>query len=79
MIALPGDAAPRSHTRPRGARASFGAVCGVPEEDIQFFEHDAAEVIKIPIPRPYSPCDLEDGDALGGQQHAPLVELKVPD
>jgi len=51
----------------------------VPEEDIQFFEHDAAEVIKIPIPRPYSPCDLEDGDALGGQQHAPLVELKVPD
>ncbi len=43
-----------------------------------FFHHDAAKAIKISIPRPYVQCDLDDGDAYGGQQHAPLVELQVP-
>ena len=60
-------------------KKSFGALYNVPEEDILFFEHDAAKAIKISIPRPYPQCDIEDGDALGGQQHAPLVELQVPD
>ncbi|WP_372614009.1 DUF4387 domain-containing protein [Halomonas sp.] len=60
-------------------KSSFAAVYKVPEEDILFFEHDIANAIKISIPRPYTQCDLDDGDAYGGQQHAPLVELKIPD
>ena len=57
----------------------FASIYRVPEEDVLFFEHDAAKAIKISIPRPYVQCDLDDGDAYGGQQHAPLVELEVPD
>lgn len=60
-------------------RESFAALYKVPEEDVLFFEHDAAKAIKISIPRPYVQCDTEDGDAYGGQQHAPLVEIEVPD
>jgi len=55
------------------------AIYRVPEEKVMFFEHDAARAIKISIPRPYVQCDLDDGDAYGGQQHAPLVELEIPD
>ena len=61
-------------TRPR-----FAALYGVPEEDVLLFAHDAARAIKVSIPRPYVQCDLDDGDAYGGQQHAPVVELDVPD
>lgn len=43
-----------------------------------FFEHDAARAIKISIPRPYVQCDLDDGDAYGRQEHAPLVDLVLP-
>jgi hypothetical protein len=58
-------------------QASFAAIYRVPEEDVLLFQHDAARAIKISIPRPYVQCDLDDGDAYGGQQHAPLVELEV--
>lgn len=60
-------------------KESFAAIYKVPEEEVLFFEHDAANAIKISIPRPYIQCDLDDGDAYGGQQHAPLVELEIPD
>jgi hypothetical protein len=60
-------------------RARFAAIYRVPEEKVLFFAHDAARAIKISIPRPYVQCDLDDGDAYGGQQHAPLVELVIPD
>jgi hypothetical protein len=60
-------------------RPVFAEIYGVPEEDVLFFEHDAARAIKVSIPRPYVQCDLDDGDAYGGQQHAPLVDLVLPD
>ena len=59
-------------------KSRFAAIYHVPEEDVLFFQHDAARAIKISIPRPYVQCDLDDGDAYGGQQHAPLVEIEVP-
>lgn len=59
-------------------RARFAALYGVPEAEVLYFEHEAARAIKISIPRPYVQCDLDDGDAYGGQQHAPLVELEIP-
>ncbi len=59
-------------------KATFATLYHVPESDVLFFEHDAARAIKISIPRPYVQCDLDDGDAYGGQQHAPLVDIEVP-
>lgn len=60
-------------------KSSFAAMYKVPEEDVLYIEHEAAKAIKISIPRPYVQCDLDDGDAYGGQQHGPLVDLDVPD
>ena len=60
-------------------RRRFAELYRVPEADVMFFEHEAARAIKISIPRPYVQCDLDDGDAYGGQQHAPLVEIEFPD
>jgi hypothetical protein len=57
----------------------FASLYRVPEDEVLFFEHDAAKAIKITIPRPCVQCDPDDGDAYGGQQHGPLVELDVPD
>jgi hypothetical protein len=60
-------------------KARFAQMYKVPEEDVLFFEHDAARAIKISIPRPYAQSAREDGDTYGGQQHAPLVGLVMPD
>jgi len=60
-------------------REIFSKLYRVPEADVLFFEHDAAKAIKISIPRPHFQGSREDGDIYGGQQHAPLVELVVPD
>jgi hypothetical protein len=60
-------------------KSSFAAMYKVPETDVLYIEHDAAKAIKISIPRPYVQCDLDDGDAYGGQQHGPLVDLDIPD
>jgi len=58
--------------------ALFAQIYGVPEEQVQFFEHDRALAIKASIPRPIASGDPEDTDVFGGQQHAPLVELEIP-
>lgn len=42
---------------------------------IYFCEHALA--IKISIPRPYAQGSLLDSDSHGGQQYAPLMDLKV--
>jgi Domain of unknown function (DUF4387) len=61
------------------SRASFARLYRLPESEVMFFQHDAARAIKISIPRPYVQGDLDDGDMYGGQQHAPLVDMEVPD
>jgi hypothetical protein len=60
-------------------KRSFAALYKLPAEDVLFFEHEAARAIKISIPRPYVQGDRDDGDAYGGQQHAPLVDIEIPD
>src|SRR5215213_4530357 len=60
-------------------KESFAEIYRISADEVLFFTHDPARAIKISIPRPYFQGDLEDGDAYGGQQHAPLVELVVPD
>lgn len=59
--------------------AVFARLYAVPEASVRFFTHDAARAIKISIPRPVSQGSREDGDMYGGQQHALLVDLVVPD
>ncbi|MGZ9039111.1 MAG: DUF4387 family protein, partial [Burkholderiales bacterium] len=39
---------------------------------------DAANAIKITIPRPIVSGDVNDTDVYGGQQHGPLVDVEVP-
>lgn len=58
-------------------RSSFAALYRVPELDVMFFECDAAQAIKISIPRPSVQGSREDGDMFGGQQHALLVDLPM--
>ena len=60
-------------------RKSFAKIYKLSENEVMFFEYDAACAIKISIPRPYTQGDLEDGDMYGGQQHGPLVDLVVSD
>ncbi len=43
--------------------------------DIEFF--DAANSIKISIPRPHTSGSFEDSDVFGGQQYGPLVDIVV--
>ena len=58
--------------------ALFARTYGVPEEHVQFFEHDSAMAIKASIPRPVASGDPDDTDVFGGQQHAPQVDLEIP-
>jgi len=61
------------------SKKSFAELYRIPEDDVKFFLHDAANAIKISIPRPYVQCSREDGDVYGGQQHALLVDLDIPE
>jgi hypothetical protein len=60
-------------------RESFGALYGVPAEEVLLVHHDAARAIKVSIPRPIVQGDPADSDIYGGQQFGPLVDLEVPD
>jgi hypothetical protein len=58
-------------------RALFARLYRLPEDEVQFFEHDRALALKASIPRPAVSGDLEDTDVFGGQQHGPLVDLEI--
>ena len=45
---------------------------------VSVINYDAANAIKITIPRPVVSGDIDDTDVFGGQQHGPLVNLDVP-
>ena len=49
-----------------------------PPETTRVFFCDAANAIKISIPRPYIQGDLRDSDGHGGQQYAPLLDIEIP-
>ena len=57
----------------------IGKLYHTPEEEVQYYESPLAMAIKFSIPRP-TPCgDFHDTDMFGGQFHAPLVEIEIPD
>ena len=49
----------------------------VPIEKVQFYEVQPALAFKATIPRPFIQGDIFDGDNHGGQQYAPLIDIKV--
>lgn len=59
--------------------ALISRVYGVPAEHIRVIEYDPGLAIKVTIPRPVTSGDPLDTDIYGAQQHAPLVDLDVPD
>lgn len=59
-------------------RATVGALYGVDESDVRYFEHPAALALKVSFPRPTPSGSSSDTDMYGGQFHAPLVDLQIP-
>jgi hypothetical protein len=58
--------------------AAFAALCRCPVENVLFFECENALAFKFSIPRPLPQGELGDGDAHGGQQFIPLMNLEIP-
>ena len=56
----------------------FGRVYGLEPGMVSVINYDAANAIKITIPRPVISGDVDDSDVFGGQQYGPLVDLEVP-
>jgi hypothetical protein len=56
----------------------FARTYQLTPEVVAIINYDAANAIKITIPRPAISGDIDDTDVFGGQQHGPLVELELP-
>jgi hypothetical protein len=56
----------------------FARIYRLTPEVVSIINYDAANAIKITIPRPAISGDVDDTDVFGGQQHGPLVEIEVP-
>ena len=69
------------HVKASGAIAprTLAPLYGVSENAVAVIPYDAAYAIKITIPRRVPSGDPTDSDIYGAQQHAPLLDLEVPD
>jgi hypothetical protein len=56
----------------------FAKTYHLTPEVVTIINYDAANAIKITIPRPVISGDVDDTDIFGGQQYGPLVGLDVP-
>ena len=56
----------------------FSRTYRLKPEVVAIINYDAANAIKITIPRPTISGDIDDNDVFGGQQYGPLVDLEVP-
>jgi hypothetical protein len=70
-----------SYERVRDAKAInaewFARTYRLTPEVVSIIEYDAANAIKITIPRPAISGDIDDTDVFGGQQYGPLVNVEV--
>ena len=73
------DAETYERVRASGAisAAEFSSLYGTPVGEVQIIYYDAANAIKVTIPRPVTSGDFGDGDMMGGQLYGPLVDLDV--
>ena len=56
----------------------FARIYQMKPEAVAIINYDAANAIKITIPRPAISGDIDDTDVYGGQQYGPLVDIEVP-
>ena len=56
----------------------FAQTYRLTPEVVSVIHYDAANAIKVTIPRPVISGDVDDTDVFGGQQYGPLVDLDVP-
>jgi len=56
----------------------FARTYRLTPEVVSVIHYDAANAIKVTIPRPAISGDVDDTDVFGGQQYGPLVDLEVP-
>ena len=59
-------------------RELFSRIYQTRPGEVEIYHVDAAQGIKVSIPRPIPQGDLEDSDCFGGQLFAPLVDLEIP-
>lgn len=52
---------------------------GVSNNEVSIIPYDVAYAIKITIPRLCKSGDPSDTDIYGAQQHAPLLDIEIPD
>ena len=52
---------------------------GVSDNEVAVIPYDVAYAIKITIPRLFPSGDPQDTDIYGAQQHAPLLDIEIPD
>ncbi len=75
------DAAAFERVRDSGMldAARIAELYGVSHNAVAIIPYDAAWAIKITVPRPIPAGDPSDSDVYGAQQHAPLLDLEIPD
>ena len=52
---------------------------GVSDNEVSIIPYDVAYAIKVTIPRLTRSGDPADSDIYGAQQHAPLLDIEIPD
>ncbi len=52
---------------------------GISDNEVSIIPYDVAYAIKITIPRLHKSGDPDDSDIYGAQQHAPLLDIEIPD
>jgi len=59
--------------------ALFARLYGVDEKEVLFTPYAAARAFKATLPRLIPAGAFGDTDVYGAQQHAPLLEVDIPD
>ncbi len=57
--------------------ARIAELYKVNPDDVQIYEYDKAESIKVTIPRLHSSGDILDNDIFGCAQHVPLMDIII--
>ncbi|MEX2617011.1 MAG: DUF4387 domain-containing protein [Alphaproteobacteria bacterium] len=52
---------------------------GISDNEVSIIPYDVAYAIKITIPRLHKSGDPDDSDIYGAQQHAPLLDIDIPE
>ena len=57
----------------------IAGLYGVSDNEVAVIPYDVAYAIKVTIPRLLPSGDPGDTDVYGAQQHAPLLDIEIPD